>query len=99
MLASLTRYITRKLKLKVNEEKSRVERPWNTRFLGFRVSRIFGKTRTVIHPKALSRFKQRIREITRRDRGVGMKTITGELIRYLTGWEPYYPESGLKRTR
>ena len=51
VLASITRYITRKLKLKVNAEKSRVARPWQIKFLGYKVTRIYGVTRAVTHPK------------------------------------------------
>lgn len=55
VLRSISRFITLKLKLKVNEEKSSVVRPWDAKFLGFRVSRIFGVTRTVIHPETVKR--------------------------------------------
>lgn len=90
VLRSVSEFITGKLKLKVNEEKSSVVRPWNAKFLGFRVSRIFGKTRTVIHPKTVKRFKNTIRELTRRVRGRNINTVIGKLNSFLRGWRPYY---------
>ena len=90
VLRSVSRFITIKLKLKVNEEKSSVVRPWDAKFLGFRVSRIFGATRTVIHPKTVKRFKDKIRDITRRVRGRNINTVIGKLNSFLRGWRPYY---------
>jgi RNA-directed DNA polymerase len=90
VLGEVSRFITGKLKLKVNEEKSCVLRPWEAKFLGFRVTRIYGATRTVIHPKTVRRFKDRVREITRRVRGRNIHKVIGELNRFLIGWRPYY---------
>jgi RNA-directed DNA polymerase len=90
VLQEISRFITGKLKLKVNEEKSRVVRPWDAKFLGFRVSRIYGATRTVIHPKTVRRFKERVREITRRVRGRSLNTVIAQSNDFLRGWRPYY---------
>ena len=90
VLRSISRFITRKLKLKVNEEKSSVVRPWNAKFLGYRVTRIYGVTRTVIHPKTVKRFKDKVREITRRVRGRNINTVIEKLNSFLRGWRPYY---------
>lgn len=87
---SISRYITGKLKLKVNEQKSGVTRPWETKFLGFRVSKIFGKTLTVIHSKAEKSFKDKVRQITRFNRGVSLKRVIEELNRYIVGWKGYF---------
>jgi len=57
VLKSTTRFIQNRMKLKVNEDKSRVERPWDAKFLGFRITQMMGKTRLGIHPKSLERFK------------------------------------------
>ena len=64
-MKSITRFITKKLKLTVNEGKSAVARPQERKFLGFSFS-AGPEVKRVIPPKALDRFKQRIREITRR---------------------------------
>jgi len=52
VLESVSRYITNKLKLKVNAEKSKVARPWEVKFLGYKVTKMFGATRSIIHPKS-----------------------------------------------
>jgi len=64
-MESMTQFITQKLKLKVNEAKSAVARPQERKFLGFSFT-AGPEVKCVIAPKALDRFKQRIREITRR---------------------------------
>ncbi len=65
VMESITRFITQKLKLKVNEAKSAVARPQERKFLGFSFS-AGPDIKRMIAPKSLERFKRRIREITRR---------------------------------
>jgi RNA-directed DNA polymerase len=72
VMESVTRFITQELKLKVNEKKSAVARPQERKFLGFSFA-AGPEAKRIIAPKALDRFKQRIREITRRTKGVSMK--------------------------
>lgn len=85
----LTRFLTEKLKLKVNEEKSAVARPWVRKFLGFSFT-----NRKVPHrriaPKALERFKERVRELTQRNSGVSLEQMVKRLAIYLTGWRGYF---------
>ena len=77
VMKSITRFITHKLKLKVNETKSAVARPQERKFLGFSLTS-GPEVKRVIAPKALARFKRRIREITRRAKGVSIQqTISG----------------------
>lgn len=90
VLKSVSRYITDKLKLKVNDDKSGVTRPWETKFLGFKVCRMYGRTRAVIHDKALAKFKDRIRETVRVNRGVSLSRAIEELNRYIRGWKGYF---------
>ena len=89
VMESITRFITQKLKLKVNEAKSVVARPQERKFLGFSFS-AGPEVKRVIAPKALDRFKRRIREITRRAKGVSMKTTMEELVPYMRGWRSYF---------
>ena len=89
VMESITRFITQKLKLKVNEAKSAVARPQERKFLGFSFS-AGPEVKRVIAPKALDRFKRRIREITRRAKGVSMKTTMEELVPYMRGWRSYF---------
>jgi RNA-directed DNA polymerase len=89
VMESITRFITEELKLKVNEAKSAVARPQERKFLGFSFS-AGPEVKRVIAPKALNRFKRRIREITRRAKGVSMKTTMEELVPYMRGWRNYF---------
>jgi len=89
VMASITRFITTKLKLKVNEQKSAVAEPWERKFLGFSFTR-FGPPKRRIAPKAVSRFKERVRELTSRTRGVNVERMAEELGRYLRGWIGYF---------
>jgi hypothetical protein len=65
-----------------------VARPQERRFLGFSFT-TGPDIRRMIAPKSLERFKQRIREITRRAKGVGIKTTMEELAPYMRGWRGY----------
>ena len=89
VMENVTRWITRKLKLKVNHEKSAVDRPSRRKFLGF--SFMDGtEPRVRIAPESLARFKKRVRELTRRTRTIGMDRMVNELSVYLRGWLGYY---------
>src|SRR5579863_4523593 len=89
VMTSITRFITSSLKLKVNQQKSAVARPWERKFLGFSFTRS-RETKRRIAPKAVLRFKERIRELTRRTRGVSTERMAEELARYLRGWIGYF---------
>lgn len=86
---SITRYLEKKLRLKVNEGKSAVDRPWKRKFLGFS----FYKQKAIkvrIAPKSLKRLKDRIREITNPTWSISMNERIQRLNQYLTGWIGYY---------
>src|SRR3989441_276239 len=89
VMKSIARFITKKLKLKVNEAKSAVARPQERKFLGFSFAAGPDIKRTIA-PKSLERFKQRIRDITRRAKGVSIKTTMEELAQYMRGWRGYF---------
>jgi RNA-directed DNA polymerase len=89
VMKSMTRFITKKLKLKVNETKSAVARPQERKFLGFSFS-AGPEWKRIIASEALDRFKRRIREITRRAKGVSIKTTIEELAPYMRGWRSYF---------
>jgi RNA-directed DNA polymerase len=88
-MKSLTRFIASKLKLRVNEQKSAVARPGDRKFLGFSFTKA-GVPKRRIAPKAVDRFKQRVRELTRRTRGVSTERMAADLSRYLRGWIGYF---------
>jgi RNA-directed DNA polymerase len=89
VMESITHFITQKLKLKVNEAKSAVARPQERKFLGFSFT-AGPEVKRIIAPKALDRFKLRIREITRRAKGVSIETTIEELARYMQRWRSYF---------
>src|SRR5437867_3543195 len=89
VMESMTRFITTKLKLKVNAQKSAVAQPGERKFLGF--SFTFNREpKRRIAPKAVLRFKERVRELTSRTRGIGTARMVDELTRYLRGWIGYF---------
>jgi RNA-directed DNA polymerase len=89
VMESISRFISQKLKLKVNEAKSAVARPQERKFLGFSFT-AGPDTKRTIAPKSLERFKRRIREITRRAKGVSIETTMEELVPYMRGWRGYF---------
>ena len=89
VMASISRFITGKLKLKVNQEKSAVARPWERKFLGFSFTAAKEPKRRIA-PKTLLRFKKRVRELTKRNRGVSLERMVEQMSRYLTGWRGYF---------
>jgi RNA-directed DNA polymerase len=89
VMQSVTGFIRRRLKLKVNEAKSAVARPQERKFLGF--SFTYGtQPKRRIAPKALLRCKRRVRELTCRTRGISVEQMTKELATYLRGWKGYF---------
>src|SRR5689334_2225252 len=89
VMESVTQFITQKLKLKVNEAKSAVAQPQERKFLGFSFT-AGPEVKRRIAPKAIDRFKERVREITHKSRGRSMKKVMEELAQYLRGWRGYY---------
>jgi RNA-directed DNA polymerase len=89
VMESITRFITTKLKLKVNQQKSAVARPGERKFLGFSFTNA-GVPKRRIAPKAVDRFRERVRELTRRTRGVSIERMAEDLNRYLRGWIGYF---------
>ena len=88
VMASVSKFLTLKLKLKVNETKSAVARPEERKFLGFSISNDGSERR--IAPKALDKFKARIRDMTCRTRGKSLPQVVDELKPYLIGWRSYF---------
>jgi len=91
VMKSVTRFITERLKLKVNQEKSAVAQPWRRKFLGFSFTSE-REPRRRIAPKAIVRFQERIRERTRRTRGISLAKMVAETATYLRGWLGYFGE-------
>lgn len=93
VMANTTRFLEKKLKLKVNQEKSKVAHTNEITFLGF----AFSGAKIRWSDKAFVRFKQRIKELTGRSWGVSMEYRLFKLAEYLRGWMGYFGLSELYR--
>jgi RNA-directed DNA polymerase len=89
VMQSVTRFVTGKLKLKVNPAKSAVARASKRSFLGFRFT-AGERPRRDLAPEAKRRFQHRVRALTCRNRSVSLGRRIEELSRYLTGWNQYF---------
>src|SRR2546423_2299873 len=89
VMTNVTRFLTRRLKLKLNQAKIAVSRPVERKFLGVSFSKN-KEPRRRIAPKALLRCKQKKRELTRRTRGISLEQMLKELTAYLRGWKNYF---------
>jgi RNA-directed DNA polymerase len=90
VMTSVSRFVARRLKLRVNAAKSAVDQPSRRKFLGFSFTTGKAPARRRIAPQALSRFKGRVRELTRRTKGVSLEQRIESLRTYLTGWVGYF---------
>jgi RNA-directed DNA polymerase len=86
---SVARFVEGKLKLKVNREKSAVDRPWRRKFLGFSFT-LERRSRIRLAPKAVKRLEERVRKVTKRSRGTSLKSRIEGLNEYLAGWLGYF---------
>ena len=91
VMESVTRFITNRLKLKVNQAKSAVARPRQRKFLGFSFTSE-REPRRRLAPKAIDRFKAKIRELTRRTRGISLQEMVKQVTTYLRGWLGYFSD-------
>lgn len=87
VLASITAFLEGRLRLRVNRQKSAVAHGSERKFLGYR---LLGDGALTIAPKSIERAKDRIRQITRRNRGVSFERVIGELNSFTTGWVTYF---------
>jgi len=89
VMAWCVAFLEGRLRLKVNADKSAVDRPWNRKFLGLTVTR--GRQPKIrIAAKSRERFEDRVRDITSRRRGISIQQMVRELNRYLQGWFGYF---------
>ncbi len=90
VLQSVRRFLEQKLKLKVNEKKSKVDRPTRSKVLGFRLYRWKDQVRIGLAAVVLKRCRQRLRQLTRRTRAGELGLLVAEINRYLRGWIGYF---------
>ena len=96
VLESITHYLEKKLKLRVNRGKSGVGRPWQRKFLGYTVCNRRQNVRLRISPKAVMRLRVDLKAVFRRGRGRALRRVIDELNLKLRGWLNYYRHIGVK---
>jgi RNA-directed DNA polymerase len=89
VLENLTRFLANRLRLKVNSEKSAVERPWNRKFLGYSMT-FHRKPRLKVAAASVERMKGKLKELFRAGRGRKLGTLTKELTPVMRGWVNYF---------
>lgn len=98
VMESITRYLEEVLKLRVNRNKSAVDRPGRRKFLGFSFYSNKGKVRNFIPKKPLERFKKKVKEITSRSNGRSMEWRKEKLNQLIIGWVNYFRIADMKKT-
>lgn len=95
VLSSLEKFLSKRLRLKVNREKSEVVRPWNAKILGFSFLR-GARLKIKVSASSVSRFRQKLKPLWRKGRGRSLKAAIVELNRIITGWTAYYRLSDIQ---
>jgi RNA-directed DNA polymerase len=90
VMGSVVEFLEGKLKLRVNRQKSKVDRASKIKFLGFSFYRYRGEVRIRVATKTLQRFRMRMRRLTRRTRSGKLEDITREVNQYVRGWIGYF---------
>lgn len=89
VMASLERFLLERLKLKLNRGKSKVDRPWKSKYLGYSVTMEY-KTRLKVSRESVKRAKAELRELFRRGRGRSLARVIQEVNEFTRGWLGYY---------
>ena len=89
VMASIKEFLRERLKLKVNDEKSAVDRPWKRKFLGYSMT-VDKKTKLKVSPKAVERLKDKLKEKFHQGKGRNIVKFTAELKPILIGWINYF---------
>ncbi len=89
VMASLERFLEKRLRLKVNRDKSAVARPWKRKFLGYSVT-VHREPKLKVAPQSALRLKSNLRQMLRRGRGRNLVSVIEELSQVLRGWVAYF---------
>lgn len=96
VMASITSFLEKRLKLTVNHEKSAVARPWERQFLGYGLTH-HRSPKLKVGKKALERLKTKLREVSRKGRGRNLKRVIEEATPLLRGWSNYFKLAEVKK--
>src|SRR5262247_1701231 len=94
--ASVTEFLEKRLRLKVNPEKSTVARTWERKFLGYSMTR-HKEPRLKVAETSVERLKAKVRSIFREGRGRSLKQVIEELNKLIRGWMQYFRLVEVKR--
>ena len=94
VLRNISQYIEDELKLKVNRQKSKVDKVWNCEYPGYIIGKD-GILRTA--PASVKKLKEKIRLITRRNRPTPLREVIEELIPVIRGWTNYFKQAAINR--
>lgn len=89
VMESLTKFLSKRLRLKVNREKSAVDRPWNRQFLGYSFT-AEERVRIRVSPKSVKRLKEKLKPMWKRGKGQSLKVTVKRLNQIIVGWVSYY---------
>jgi RNA-directed DNA polymerase len=95
VMESIARYLEKRLRLKINRDKSAVDRPWNRKFLGYTMTS-HHRTKLKVAPQSVKRAKAHIKGIMRKGRGRSLPKVIGEITPFLRGWVAYFRLSQVK---
>lgn len=90
VMNSITDFLEDTLKLKVNKDKSAVDRPWKRKFLGFTFYQLYGKIGIRVHEKSINKFRKKIKTITSRSSGKSIEYRMEKLKQCIIGWLNYF---------
>ncbi len=98
VMANITKFIEEVLKLKVNKEKSKVDRPWKLKYLGFTFYPKKGEMGIRVHESSLKKFKSKLKEVTGRSNAMSMELRSIKLRQIIVGWVNYFKLADMKST-
>jgi RNA-directed DNA polymerase len=96
-MASLESFLGKRLRLRINRDKSAVARPWERKFLGYTVTQR-GPVRLKVAPQSIQRLKGKLRPILRRGRGRSLASVVEELSQVIRGWVAYFRMAEVKKS-
>ena len=95
VMGSISRFLEKRLRLKVSREKSAVDRPWKRDFLGYTMT-WHRQPKLKVSPDSIQRIRGKVRELMWKARGCSLTKVIGELIPLLRGWINYFRLSSVK---
>lgn len=98
VMYSITKFIEEDLKLKVNKDKSKVDRPWKLKYLGFSFYNKKNEMGIRVHSKSVEKLKATLKKITGRNNAMSMEYRAVKLRQTITGWINYFKLADLKGT-